>query len=313
MHPGSADFGAPGYPDPERSSAMAASLQSPHGESHQTAPTQGGAEMPPTERPVEAQAKGEAQAGAQAHPDPEHSAAAVAQTSEPKGHAQEPAAQGHAPPNQAPETKGASHETAPAQGHAESAGQGQSNHKPQGQPDHQAHQTEVRGEASFGAHNYPTPEREPHTAASLSSPGGGGGQGAAEHSSATYNVSNGAQPREMPPPSTPRRRSRTHSSPPAAKRPRPRALTPAPRAGGGCRRRVAGVALQPSYNGYDTRRAGYDVSSRPFVCTSVYDDSLVASGYSVPPSRGPGPARPMPRLHGGWSGSWPSLDTPAVR
>ena len=179
VHPGSADFGAPGYPDPERSSAMAASLQSPQGEAHQTAPTQGGAEIPPTERPVDVQAKGEAQFAAQAHPDPERSAAAGMQSGEPKGQV---------------------HETAATQGHAEFGGQGQSSQsQAQSQPDQQVHQTEVRGEASFGSHNYPNPEREQQMASSLNSRGAGAGAGAAEHTSATYSASNGAQPREMPP------------------------------------------------------------------------------------------------------------------
>jgi hypothetical protein len=198
IHSGSATFGAPGYPDPERSSAMAASLQSPQGEAHQTAPAKGGAEIPPTERPVEVQAKGEAQFGAQAHPDPERSAAAAMQSGEPKGQAHEATAQGQGQPNQSPEPKGQAQQTAAVQGHAEFGGQGQSSQS-QAQPDHQPHQTEAKGEASFGAHNYPNPEREQQMATSLNPPGGGGGQGAAEHSSATYNVSNGAQPREMPP------------------------------------------------------------------------------------------------------------------
>ncbi len=177
IHPGGAEFGAPGYPDPERSAAMQASLQSPEGEAHQTAPVKGGAEFPPTERPVEIQAKGEAQFGVQAHPDPERSAGSAMQSGEPKGQV---------------------HETAPAQGHAELGGPGQSNQSQgQSQQDQQAHQTEARGEASFGSHNYPNPEREQQMATALNSPGGGAG--AAEHSSATYSASNGAQPREMPP------------------------------------------------------------------------------------------------------------------
>ncbi len=177
IHPGGADFGAPGYPDPERSAAMQASLQSPQGAAHQTEPAQGDAKFPPTERPVEIQAKGEAQFGAQAHPDPERSAGSGIQSGEPKGEV---------------------HETAAVQGNAEFKGQGPSNPS-QGQSpqDQQAHQTEARGEASFGSHNYPNPEREQQMAAALQSPAGGAG--AAEHSSATYSASNGAQPREMPP------------------------------------------------------------------------------------------------------------------
>lgn len=197
IHSGTATFGAPGYPDPERSSAMAASLQSPQGEAHQTAPAKGGAEMPPTERPVEVQAKGEAQFGAQAHPDPERSAAAAMQSGEPKGQAHEATAQGQGQSAQSPEPKGQVHETAAAQGHAEFSGPAQSSQSQA--PDHQVHQTEAKGDASFGSHNYPNPEREQQMATSLNSPGGGGGQGVAEHSSATYNVSNGAQPREVPP------------------------------------------------------------------------------------------------------------------
>jgi hypothetical protein len=212
IHSGSADFGAPGYPDPERSSAMAASLQSPHGETHQSGPTKGEAEFPPAERPVEVQAKGEAQFGAQAHPpatemqsgDPKgqpHETAAQGQASQPQAQSDHQAhdtaaqGQGQGQSNQSQEPKGQVHETAPAQGHAEFGGQGQSN---QAQSDHQPHQAEAHGDASFGAHNYPNPEREQQMATSLNSPGGGA-QGAAEHSSATYNVSNGAQPREMPP------------------------------------------------------------------------------------------------------------------
>ena len=207
---GDASFGAPAFPDAERSADLSQKLESPEGKEQQSAPVKGDVE-PPQEVPAAQtqEIKGSAEFGNQGIPDPERSSNAAMQPQEPQGQGQgqdqaaragpaassktshlhrtmhrvrtSPQGQDHAQgENQAP---GEVHEVS-AKGQAEFGGQ---------QTDTTVHEREAQGEADFGAHNYPNPEHETEMAGAMS------GKHGAEQTSQAYSVSGDGQPHEMPP------------------------------------------------------------------------------------------------------------------